>query len=383
MQCQKSLFQLPPELHYLNCAYMSPMPSTVEAAGQLGMRKKLVPSQISAVDFFNQLDGPKEKFGKLINAPAQQIAFIPSVSYAMANVMNNIPCKTGQHALTVAEEFPSDFFALKKWATKHQAEIKVIRPAENSPQRGRDWNNKIIEAISTSTAIVNISSIHWMDGTLFDWVAIGKRCREVGAIFVVDGTQSVGALPIDVQAAGIHVLICASYKWLMGPYSIGLAYFHSDFNEGVPIEEAWTNRDNAQNFSSLAQYSSTYSPGAARYSVGESANFILVPMLDEALRNILEWGPANIQEYCGELTKPLIQFATEKGWKIDEASYRCNHLFGLKLPATISMDNLTQALKAKNIIISVRGNSIRIAPNVYNDAADINALLKTLKEHTH
>jgi selenocysteine lyase/cysteine desulfurase len=50
-----------------------------------------------------------------------------------------------------------------------------------------------------NTAAVLISSIHWTDGTLFDLRKIGERCREVNALFIVDGTQSVGALPIDVK----------------------------------------------------------------------------------------------------------------------------------------------------------------------------------------
>ena len=77
--------------------------------------------------------------------------------------------------------------------------------------------------------------MHWTDGTLFDLAAIGERCREVGAALVVDATQSVGALDFDVQAVQPDVLIVATYKWLLGPYSLSLAYFGPRFDDGEPL----------------------------------------------------------------------------------------------------------------------------------------------------
>jgi selenocysteine lyase/cysteine desulfurase len=65
--------------------------------------------------------------------------------------------------------------------------------------------------------------VHWSDGSRFDPAEIGARARAVGAALIIDGTQSVGALPFDVRALFPDALICAGYKWLMGPYGIGLA----------------------------------------------------------------------------------------------------------------------------------------------------------------
>ena len=88
-----------------------------------------------------------------------------------------------------------------------------------------------------------MSSIHWTDGTKFDLRKIGERCREANALFIVDGTQSVAVMPIDVVENNVDALVCASYKWLLGPYSIGLAYYSEAFNSGKPIEDSWlTNR---------------------------------------------------------------------------------------------------------------------------------------------
>jgi selenocysteine lyase/cysteine desulfurase len=76
-----------------------------------------------------------------------------------------------------------------------------------------------------------------MNGLRFDLERIGAKCRQVGAKFLVDGTQSVGALEMDVQRFHIDALVCAAYKWLFGPYSLALAYISDDFSNGRPLEQ--------------------------------------------------------------------------------------------------------------------------------------------------
>ncbi len=179
----------------------------------------------------------------------------------------------------------------------------VVRK-EDVPEKAKDWNERILEAIETGTAFVVMASVHWMNGTKFDLERIGARCKEVGARLIVDGSQSVGALPIDVKRYNISALVCAAYKWLMGPYSTALAYIHEDFNDGIPLEESWMTRPNSERFERLTQYEKGYKPGAVRFDVGQSSNFILVPMLNEALGQLLDWGIGEIQEYGRQLSEP-------------------------------------------------------------------------------
>jgi len=120
--------------------------------------------------------------------------------------------------------------------------------------------------------------VHWTDGTRFDLVAIGRAARRVGAAFVVDGTQSVGALPFDVREIQPDALVCAGYKWLLGPYAMGAAYFGPRYDAGDPIEENWITRRGSDDFQRLVAYQDEYAPGAIRYDVGERSNFILLPM---------------------------------------------------------------------------------------------------------
>lgn len=238
----------------------------------------------------------------------------------------------------------------------------------------------ILESIGPDTALVNLSSVHWADGTVFDLAAIGKRTKEVGALFVVDGTQSVGAAPIDVNHCNIDALICAGYKWLLGPYTSGLAYFGEYFDEGKPLEETWMTRIGRENFRTLVNYDPTYHEKAARYDMGEFSNFTNIPMLKASLAQILQWTPEGITGYCGQLTKVLIDYILSNGFLLEEDAYRSKHIFGFRLPGHLTIERLQEKLAQKKVTVSLRGSAVRVSPHVYNDEADIQALISALEE---
>lgn len=375
---QSHLFQLPEGKHYLNCAYMSPLLRSAEAAGIQGIQKKRYPAVFRPEDFFNEPAAVRSLFSQLIHATSDAVALIPSASYGLSAAVQNLPVNTGTHCLTVAEEFPSGYYSLHTWCKQHQKDFRVIDAPEGAV-RGRGWTERILEAISKDTIALLMSSVHWTDGTRFDLEAIGRRCRETGTWFIVDGTQSVGAVPIDVQACQIDALVCAAYKWLLGPYASGLAYYGPRYSDGNPIEQSWMNRSNALNFSSLIEYTDSYSTGSGRYNTGEFGNFVLVPMLQEALQQLRDWTPEAISSYCRELTAPLIHAIEQKGWAVEEAEFRSPHITGIRLPAHVSKDATLETIRSRNISVSLRGSSIRISPHLYNTPSDIDALIDCLK----
>jgi selenocysteine lyase/cysteine desulfurase len=179
----------------------------------------------------------------------------------------------------------------------------------------------------------------------------------------------------EIQA---DVLVCGGYKWLMGPYSLGLAYYGEHFDQGKPVEENWINRLHSENFANLINYETSYQPGALRYEVGEHSNFILVPMLLEALKQINQWKPKAIQQYCSSITKRPIQLLREAGYWIEDEKHRGHHLFGIRLPENKSIDQIKKALKKNKISVSFRGNAIRVSPHLYNKETDLMKLVNVL-----
>ncbi len=378
--CQKDKFSIPHDVSYINCAYMSPNLKSVEEIGKISISKKSLPYLVQPSDFFAPSEKLKKEFAKLINVKEhQRIAIIPSASYGIATAVKNIDIQKGQNIIGIEGQFPSNYFSWKKKADKVGAEMRII--SDNSIQhRGRNWNDAILNAIDTSTVVVAIPHVHWVDGTKFDLKAIRKRTNEVGAYLIVDGTQSVGALPFDIELFDVDALICGGYKWLLGPYSLGLAYFNHKFDHGEPLEENWLARKDSDNFAKLVDYEPNYKPYAHKYSVGESSNFALLPMLIESIQQLNTWGQENIQSYCENISKKAIQQISEMGGNIESSAFRGNHLFGVQLGSAFEIDILQKAFKKNNVFVSQRGNAIRIAPHVYNSVGDFEKLVGCFEE---
>lgn len=379
MRNQRAKFSLPAKTTYLNCAYMSPLLKAVEKAGILGIRDKRNPAAISPIDFFTNSEILRSEFAKLIHIPdPKRIVIIPSASYGLATVTKNLRLSPGERIVVAHEQFPSNYYPWQRLMKDTGAILHTVQPPESQIDRGKHWNERMLDAITAATRVVALGNVHWADGTKFDLEQIGKRAREVGAKLIIDGTQSVGALPFDVQSVKPDALVCSGYKWLMGPYSIGLAYYGSSFDDGVPVEENWINRLHSENFAGLVNYENNYQPGALRYEVGEHSNFVLVPMMLAALKQINAWGPENIQSHCREITRTGIEKLRRAGFWIEDELYRGHHLFGIRFPKNKSVDTMRERVKKEKISVSIRGNNMRVAPHVYNDVKDFDRLVKAL-----
>jgi selenocysteine lyase/cysteine desulfurase len=380
LSLQKYLFQLPTHIHYLNAAYMSPLLKSVEEIGINALIRKRNPVDIPPSEFFSEANKLRQIFGNLIHADSKQIAIIPSASYGLANAINNLPIDNGNEAIVLHDDFPSGYYALEKWANQHGKRIKSIAPSTLQGEKGRAWNEKILSQITTETSVVVMSSIHWADGTIFDLKAIGEACKIHNVTLVVDGTQSVGVMPMDVELFGIDALVCAGYKWLLGPYSIGMAFYCEKYNAGIPIEESWLNRSNAHDFSNLTNYVQEYEEGAGRYNMGQFSNFIHVAMLKEGIEQIIKWKPENICDYCEQISQPLFEFLKKHNFPLEDKKYRAPHLFGIYLPASFNRALLMNKLEKRNIHVSLRGDAIRISLHLFNVSSDIEALISVLNE---
>ena len=382
LECQRRKFQLPLDLHYLNCAYMAPLAREVEAAGREGMARRRDPSTIVVDDFFEQADALRERFARLIGgSDPRRVAIIPAVSYGIATAARNAAVAAGQNIVILGEQFPSNVYVWMRKAKENGAELRTVeRPSTGDPSPGATWNERLLDAIDGDTAVVATPIVHWADGTRFDVAAVGRRAREVGAAFVIDGTQSVGAMPFDVEEVAPDALVVAGYKTLFGPYQSGLAWFGERFDGGVPLEEPWAARESSELFvAGRLEYVQEYRPAAARYDVGERSNQIQLPMLNAALDMVLEWQPERVQEYCATLLQPFEDAFREAGFDLEDRMWRGAHLFGLRSRRGLDADATATALRQARVFVSVRGTAIRVAPQVYNDSSDLEALAATLR----
>jgi len=380
LTCQRDRFSLPDDFHYLNCAYMGPLPRVAEQAGIEGLRAKRFPQAISPDDFFRPADELRARFARLIGAAdPNRVATVPAVSYAVSTITRNTRTGPGRNIVIAHEQFPGNVYPWRRLVGEKGGELRVVQPPRDGT-RGARWTERILDHIDAATDVVAMGTVHWTDGTRFDVSAIRKRTRDVGAALILDGTQSVGAAPIDVAALDPDALIVAGYKWLLGPYSLSLAYFGERYLDGVPLEETWISRRGSENFAGLVEYVDDYQPGALRYDVGQRSNFALIPALSASLDLVLEWRPERVAAYCTALMAGAFSRLRDLGLRVEDRAWRSPHLFGLGLPPGADVDRLKAALQRHRVGVSFRGSSVRVSPYVYNTPGDVEALVSACEE---
>ena len=129
----------------------------------------------------------------------------------------------------------------------------------------------------------------------------------------------------------------------------------------------------------MVSYEERYQPGAGRYNMGEVSNFVYTPMLTTAIRQILEWQPQNIQDYCQQISSEAIEELRKLGCFIEEEDYRAKHLFGIYLPNSINIEELKIRFNQQKVFVSFRGKAIRVSPNIYNTKTDFDKLVGCFK----
>lgn len=372
---QRHLFDIPDEVSYLNCGYMSPLMNEVRDAGVLGLSRKAHPWEIRTEDFFEDSDRLRSAFAELVGAEASDVAIVPAASYGVSTAARNLPLAAGQTVLVVQDQFPSNVYPWMERAREVGASLRTVARPEDS-----DWTRAVLEALDERTATVALPQCHWTDGGLFDLEAIGKACRERKIALSLDVTQSAGASPLDVRRIQPDFMTAATYKWLMGPYSLGLLYVSKRWQEeGVPLEHNWIHRKGAENFARLVDYRDDYAPGAVRYDVGERSNFALVPAAERGLGRILEWGVANVAETLAGMAATIAERASELGLEAPPPALRAGHYLGLKMKVD-PPEGLLAKLAERKVYVSVRGTSIRVTPHLYNDERDVDRFIEALRE---
>ena len=379
LNCQRHCIHLPSDITYLNSAYMAPLHKRVVAAGANSYQRQCDPTSLGRAAFFDEVNDLALLFAQLVNAAdSSRVAIIPSASYGLSTAAKNLEPETHQNIVVAGDQFPSNYYAWSKACATNGAELRVVAPPMSRTDRAIHWNNRLLEAVDRNTAAVALPNAHWSDGTLFDLLALRTRTHEVGAALVVDGTQSVGVIPIDVDSLGLDALVCSGYKTLLGPYGTAFGFFGPRFDHGQPIEETWLGRIDSDDFANLVDYNEVYRGQARRYEAGGRSNFITMPMMKAALELLLEWTPQRISEYCTAITAELPERLRSQGFWIESSRYRSPQLFGIRPPASMNSEERFQRLDERKIAISLRGDVLRVSPHLFNTVDDLDTLYEAL-----
>lgn len=375
---QKRQFDMEGDVTYLNCAYMSPMLRSAQNAGIAGLKRKCEPWKMGVEMFFEECEQLRSLAAQLINAAPDDIAIIPAASYGLAVAAANLMPRLGKgdKVLVLGEQFPSNYYIWREAASVIGAEVTVV-PV---PKDG-DWTSAILNHIDARTRILTLPNCHWTDGTLIDLEAIRAHIGDGkdAPYLVLDLTQSLGAYPFDIARVRPDFMACATYKWAMCPYGMGILYVAPQWQDGRPIEFNWINRKRSENLARLVDYCDEYHQGARRFDVGQRSNPIMLPMAVAAFRQLIDWNPARTLATIRTLTDRLAEHARDLPLAMAESKFRAGHMIGLHLGERWP-DDIRAAMQEANIYVSYRGTGMRVSPHLYNTPEEIDRLAGFLRE---
>lgn len=368
---QRHQFDIPADRAWFNCAYMGPQLRAATAAGIAAAARKASPWSIAPADFFTETEEVRRLFGALIGADSECIAIMPSASYGLELAARTLPLGPGQKVLVLAEEFPSNYYPWADRAGQVGAAIDTV-PA---PADG-DWTAAVLARLQPGVAIAALPHCHWASGLALDLVRIGEACRANGTRLALDLTQSCGAMPFSVAEVQPDFMVAATYKWLLGPYSVALTYVAPEWHGARPIEHVWASRAGAEDFSGLVNYRDDTQPGARRFDMGERSNFALLPVVIAALEQLLDWRVDQIAASLGALNARIAERLAASGFVLPPPKVRSPHILGVAVPPGAT-DIITR-LAAQQIHISQRGAMLRISPHLHVSDHDIDRLCDAL-----
>ncbi|MES2652728.1 MAG: aminotransferase class V-fold PLP-dependent enzyme [Bacteroidota bacterium] len=369
---QKDLFLIEEGLTYLNCANMSPMLKTVNDAGLQALKTRATPWKISSEDWFTNAEKLRALVAGVFQTNSNNIAIIPSASYGLAAAAKNFKLDAGKEIIVLDQQYPSNYYVWENLASQQNLKIVIVQKTKD-----KTLTENILEKINNNTGIIALPNCHWINGTYIDLQQISDAAKAVSSYFVLDLSQSLGVLPIDIDKIQPDFAVSVGYKWLMGPFGLGYMYVSKKWQDiGEPLEYSWLTKKGSENFANLTNYVAGYRDGARKFDMGEFSQFNLLPMSVAALEQINNWEINVVQAKIKELTDKIIDFK-KKNSVFDETALSVGHISSIPLNI-LNINTLKDRLQDNNVMISFRGTSIRVSPHLYNDLDDIDKLLSCL-----
>ena len=347
---------------YLDGAAHGPMPRRALAAAHEAIDWKRDPSTLEDAEYFRLPDRIRAAAAVLMHCEPENVAVATGASHGISLVACGLDFATGDHVVVLRGGFPATTLPWRDLATRGVA-VEFVDA------------DSLRDAIRPDTRVVALDHVHFATGRQLDLAAIGARCTDVGALFVVDASQSLGVVPVDVVQCGAAVVAVAGYKWLLSPYGTGVTYVHPDWVERFRLPTFnWATIVGADDFNQLVDLEPRHRPGAIRFDSPETAAFIQGRALAESLEFLGEVGVETINRHVTALLDRLLD-GLPTTVRVESSLEPTHRSSILRLVPNGDVRAMYERLYAARIKVSLREGGLRVAPGVWNTAADIDRLL--------
>lgn len=350
---------------YLDAGESSPIPTQVAEAGKSYYETMQNLAVLGWTEWDKIKEHAREKLARLINAEPKEIAFIVSTSYGM-NLLADMLLGKGE-MLTMEDEYPASTIP---WIHKG-FKVHFVKPVNQT------YPPELIkQSLTKETKILVTSHVQYLTGFCQDLEEIGRLCQERGLIYVVNPTQSLGAIPLDVKKAQIDFMSFSNYKWGLAGFGIGAIYINQKWLGKIKFPQAGS--ESVTDWNSFDNAKFTLKKDASELEVG-TASFPNILALNASLDYLNQIGMENIQQRIYELTDYLISGLQKRKIKIVtplEKKYRSGIII-IDIP---NPEKICQELEKRKIIVSKRNKGLRISVHFYNSKEDIDKFLSALED---
>jgi kynureninase len=317
-----------------------------------------------------------DEIAPFLAAPSGSVAMLPNVTTAVAVLISALDWSGRRNRIVMIDgEFPSIRYVADGLGKRLGAEIVlVLSPREDglSADEGR-----IVDAIDDRTALVAISHVLYKSAFVLDVAPIAEKCRRVGAFLVLDAYQSVGTLPVSVEALGADMLVGGVLKWLCGGPGGAFLYVRPDLRvKLLPALTGWMAHPAPFDFEPPSM---RYREDAFRFLLGTPA----IPALYAAREGpaiVAEAGIEAIREKSLRQTSRLIALAERRGWRCSTPRDPARR----GGTAAVDFENaleVSRELNARDVLVDYRpGVGIRLSPHFYTEDRELDEAFETIDE---
>ena len=332
---------------------------------------------------FNVEEGANAKedsldlFAKVIGAKIEEVACVPNASTGMNVAMSMIPIKKGDNVVSTDLAFPMGAALVRK-AEERGAEARWL-----TSHNGVVETDAFEKAINDDTAIVYLDQPSWFNGYLFDIDTIAELAHDHGAYFVVDTTQSMGALDWQINKTGVDFAATSTFKWLLGgipAHSAGFMYMkeeHIDKYDPVYVSGGAYSYEKTGLEGPYMGHEFKLNQGIGKYYVSRSPD-IAFKAVATSMKVLLDHGMKEIEAQNRKLTTRIVDGLLERGYEVQtplEEERRC--YLNVKVP---ELKTVVEKLNAENFWCAQRVGGIRISPHFYNTVYQADRFMNKLDE---
>jgi cysteine desulfurase / selenocysteine lyase len=360
---------------WLNTAHQGRLPIRAADAVREAVEWKLHPEALVAAAPFTDLpDRLRRLLARLLGAEPSDVVLANSASYGLHLIANGLELAPGDEVVVAANDFPSDVLPWLRLRDRGVA-VRMLEPKDEVLTA-----DEVVAAFNARTRVVCLTWVHSFSGRVADLEAIGAACRDRGIWFVVNGSQGVGVLPIDVTAAPIDALIGVGFKWLCGPYGTGFAWLRPQLNDALhPTKLYWLSALTAEDLAAPSLDLEAIQPTAVgRHDIFGTANFFNFMPFAASLELVLEVGVDSIGTYVDDLVLRLLDGIAGTDLRLISSPVQRSSLVVVE-PTRQHPGELFDRLSAAGIQVAHRRGRIRFSPHLYNTATEIDQTLELLR----